>query len=117
MKKNVEIEKYFCDFCGKESYQWQTCLGCNDNVCHDCGIEYPHGVYASGSGDGLYCLPCDRILRSNGDKLHAAYRKITSLRNEIEGFEQDFRKREEEAGKELKRLREVATGHRESGND
>lgn len=108
MKKTVEKETTFCDVCGKEYPYCDVCLSCGKEVCHECakteGVEYKHSVWASGSGDGFYCNECDSKLKKTGDKLHAAYRKIVSLRNEQEGFYKDFKARGDKAEADLKKL-------------
>ena len=107
MKKKVTVEQTFCDVCGKEA-SYSKCMGCGKDLCYECrkveAVEYKHGVHFSGSGDGLYCLKCDKEKREGGDKLHLAYRKIEMLRNEATGFWTEFEKRTKEAENELKRL-------------
>lgn len=108
MKKQVIVEQSFCDLCGKEASGYTCCLCCGKELCYDCretaAKEYKHAVHLSGSGDSLYCLECDRKLRENGDKLHAAYRKIEALRHEEKGWYEDFRKRSDDAESKLKAL-------------
>ena len=105
MKKQITIDKSFCDFCGKEASGYSQCMCCGKDLCYGClkteAKEYPHSVYCSGSGDGLYCLQCDRNLRDSDDNLHAAYRKIESLRNELKGWSEDFKKRCNDAEAEV----------------
>lgn len=108
MKKQVTIEKAFCDVCDKEASGYQKCMICGKEFCYDCkelaAVEYKHGVHFSGSGDGLYCLDCDLKALRSGDKLHAAYRKIMALRNEAAGYYVDFEKRTKKAEEEFGRL-------------
>ena len=110
MKKEIKIERIFCDVCEKDA-GYNTCLGCGKEFCYDCkktdAIEYKHSVFFQGSGDGLYCPKCDKKMRENGDKLHAAYRQIKKLKNEYIGFYDDFNKRNEKAEAELKKLQEA----------
>lgn len=107
MKQRVTVEQVKCDFCGKEA-DWSKCLGCGIDICYDCrktkAKEYPHAVYFSGSGDGIYCAECDARLRKSGDKLHAAYLSIERLRNEQEGWYADFKKRMDKAEADLKKI-------------
>lgn len=110
MKKEVTVEKAFCDVCGKEASGYQKCIVCGKEFCYDChktaAIEYTAGVNFSGSGDGLYCLDCDEKALKSGDKLHAAYRTIKALKNEASGFYADFKRRREEAEEEVKKLQQ-----------
>jgi len=107
MKKLIEIEQTFCDFCGRDDCH-DKCLGCGKDICYTCkkieAKEYRHAVYCSGSGDGTYCHGCDLEKRKSGDKLHAAYRMIESLRNEMEGFSVNFKHRSDKAEAEIKAL-------------
>ena len=109
MIKQVLISQHFCDVCEKESYQWSLCTNCGKNICHNCqpanAKNYTHSVWTSGSGDGMYCLECDAELAKNGNKLHAAYRLIQSLRNESNGFYADFKDRADKAEETIKSLR------------
>ena len=86
MKKKVTIEKDFCDVCGKEASGYTKCDSCGKELCYECGEtelkEYNHAVHFQGSSNGKYCHECDAKLLANGDKKHAAYRKIAALRNE-----------------------------------
>jgi hypothetical protein len=108
MKRQVIVERTFCDICGKEASGYQKCIICGKEFCYDCtkiaAIEYEHGVHFSGSGDGLYCHECDKKALENGDKLHLAYLKIAALRNEAAGYWADFEKRTKKAEEELKRI-------------
>lgn len=108
MKKQVTVDQCFCDFCGKEASGYSKCLSCGKDVCYDCQKtkvkEYRHAINVMGSGDGLYCLECNDKLLGNGDKLHSAYCKIESLRNEAKAWSEDFRKRSSDAENALKAL-------------
>lgn len=108
MKKTITVEQSFCDVCGQESSGYTTCDSCGKDFCYECkkteAIEYAHAVFFSGSGDGLYCIDCDAKLRQNGDKKHAAYRAIQSLRHENKAWSEDFKKRAENAMDRLKAL-------------
>lgn len=109
MKKTVEKEVTICDFCEKDG-AFYSCLKCGKDICYECrkiqAVEYSHAVYFQGSGDGLYCIECDSILRIDGDPLHRAYQVIQSLRNERNGFYADFQKRQEAAEAHLKSLQQ-----------
>jgi len=108
MKRQVMVEKAFCDVCGKEASGYQECIVCGKEFCYDCreiaAIKYNHGVCFSGSGDALYCHECDKKALENGDKLHSAYRRIAALWNESAGYWADFEKRTKKAEEELKKL-------------
>ena len=108
MIKQTIVAQHFCDVCGKESSAWALCVHCGKNICYDCkpsnAKEYTHSVWASGSGDGMYCLECDAELSKNGNKLHAAYRLIKSLKNESNGFYADFKARADKAEQTIKSL-------------
>ena len=107
MKKSVTVEKLYCDVCGAESNEWNSCMICGKVFCYDCRKtqmkEYKHGVYYSGSGDGLYCNDCDRdLILSGDDEKHNAFRKIDDLRNELKEWDADFTIRIKEAEAHLK---------------
>lgn len=104
MKVTKQKEITCCDFCGDEG-TYEKCRACGKDVCYECqktqGVEYPHSVYCSGSGDGFYCHSCDK---SANDQLHKAYRAIQALRRENDGFYADFRNRTKAAEDRLKEL-------------
>ena len=106
MKKDVLVTKHFCDVCGAESESWNCCDHCAKDFCYDCRkkhmVEYTHSVFFSGSSDGRYCLECDNTLAHNGDKRHAAYKVVESLKRENKGFYVDFKERAEAAEKAVK---------------
>jgi len=110
MKKVVTepVEKINCDFCGGEAYEWNHCLNCGKHLCYDCiktfGKKYSHGVYISGSGDGLYCKECDARLIGTNNPLHTAYRAIDSLSNEYRAWSENFEKRRTTAEAHLWKL-------------
>ena len=107
MKKTVEVEMTICDFCGENDCH-RKCRGCGKDICFECmntnAKRYNSLVYAMTSDDGIYCHECDIEKLEDGDKLHAAYRKIESLKNEASGFNIDFKKRSDKAEAELKSL-------------
>ena len=108
MKKMVLKEIYYCDSCGKEAYV-TPCLKCGVEHCWECrkteGKEYPHSVYATGSGDGYYCSSCEAILKDTGsDERYVAYRVIASLRKEEEVWGTDYQRRRKIAEERLKAL-------------
>lgn len=109
MKKTISREVNVCDFCNSEADCYHRCRLCKKDVCYTCkdgcvGIEYRHGVYMQGSGDGFYCSACDAKARKSGDKLHAAYLAVQCLRNEAAGWGADFDKRRKAAEEVLDKL-------------
>lgn len=109
MKVTREVESNVCDQCGE--YASYECLTCHSDMCYECseskGVKYPHSLHFSGSGDGFYCLKCDRDLRETGtSSLHTAYLTIQSLRVEEKEFYTDLKIRAERAENELKRERQ-----------
>lgn len=109
MKKIIMKEVTFCDKCKEEDSYPDTCLCCGTQMCSTCaekhGIEYPHSVYCSGSGDGFYCKPCDAKLTASGtDMLHKAYQVIQSLRSELEDWSRAFKQRAKAAETLVKTL-------------
>jgi hypothetical protein len=111
MKKLIQIKQSFCDICGKKASGYDKCIICERDFCYDCvkteTIEYKHAVHFSGSGDGQYCHACNKKAFDNGDKLHAAYCKIASLRNEEIGWYSNFKERAEKAETALKKLQKI----------
>ena len=107
MKKTIKKETHFCDKCGKEESYITACMNCGTEMCYECwekhGKKYNHAIYFQGSGDGSYCNPCDVKLTSAGtDKRNNAYRAIKSLKDELEAWHTDFKKRQEIAEKAVK---------------
>jgi hypothetical protein len=110
MKKKINKEVILCDSCEKEVDYAQRCDCCGIELCYECGVDmmvdYSHSVYCSGSSDGKYCHSCDtKLSKSRENKLHNAYVKIRSLRNEQEAWYIDFKKRSDNAEKNAKELR------------
>ena len=105
MKTSKTIESHVCDFCKQSDQCYDKCVTCGKDVCYDCkkvaGVEYPHSVCCSGSGDGFYCHECDA---KDSTSLHAAYVAIRSLRLEAESFYRGYRERSEKAELRLKEL-------------
>ena len=109
MRKTIKKEVLICDKCGKEDSHLGACMKCGTEMCYECtrkhGKSYNHAVHFQGCGDGFYCNPCDAKLTNAGtDKLHNAYRAIKSLRDELEVWSNDFKKRKEEAEKAVESL-------------
>lgn len=108
MKKSVTEERTVCDFCKVNDAAYSKCTGCGKDICYECktihAISYDHAVYFQGSGDGLYCVECDRRLRAAQDPLHMAYEHVKALRNEMVGWGENFKKRSDAAEAKLKRL-------------
>jgi hypothetical protein len=110
MKKTKTVETIVCDVCETRG-AYKTCLGgCGKYICWECksegrAKEYAHAVYFSGSGDGTYCLECDKRLTAEGQPLHAAYRVVGHLRDEMKRWGDDFKIRADKAEANLKRLR------------
>ena len=107
MKKTIQKETHVCDKCGKEESYITACMNCGTEMCYECwekhGKKYNHAIYFQGSGDGSYCNLCDVKLTAAGtDKRHNAYRAIKSLKDELEAWHNDFKKRQEIAEKAVK---------------
>lgn len=109
MKKIVEKEVEFCDYCNREAGWVYACGNCSKGACYECksrvGVEYSRGIYGGGTGDGFYCSPCDIALSESGhDQKHNAYRVVRSLRDEYEGWSKNFEKRRKKAEADLEAL-------------
>lgn len=108
MKSTITIEVELCDFCGKDAQSWNSCLRCKRALCYYCletkAITYYHSTYASGGGDGRYCLDCDRKEAANPSPLWTTYVKIEALRGENERFYKDFELRRQAAEKALNEI-------------
>lgn len=86
-----------------------SCDKCGIDHCYDCkqtlGVTYPHAVFFTGSEDGYYCNTCDRILTKDGKNARfQAYQLIGRLRLEHDRFDEDFKRRREQAELALKKL-------------
>lgn len=112
MKKEKTIEVKVCDVCGDDNHVYEECLCCEKNFCYDCaktsGTDYPHAVYASGSGDGYFCHACKETILSTPNhklyKLLMAYLAITCLRSEMDASYKNFEERSRELEAKLKSL-------------
>lgn len=108
MKTTKTIEVECCDICKSESLT-AVCDSCGKVLCWDHrdthGVEYPHAVNFSGSGDGFYCKECDaKLLKSGKDKKYNAYRAITALRDEYNAWRIAFNERKDAAEAYLRSL-------------
>jgi hypothetical protein len=111
MFKTVTEKREYCDIC-KKRVAWYHCLACNKAYCYECGkteaVEYNHGVFFAGSGDGHYCKECDHDLSlcpaCEGFELHDAYLNIQALREENDKFYADFKKRSDAAERRIEVL-------------
>lgn len=89
MKKTVQREIEICDVCREaEANRWSKCDRCGNAFCYECrktgGVEYAHGVYSGGSGDGFYCAECNSaLIKSGKDPIFNAFQVIMALRSEI----------------------------------
>lgn len=110
MKRTTLKEVFVCDICGEEDNYMQQCTGCGIHICNACehdneAVSYQHAVSFSGSGDGFYCLDCDKKFKESKDNpLYNAYMHIQSLRAEHAAFYADFRNRQDEAEKHVEHL-------------
>ena len=120
MKKTVQKEVEFCDFCGKEAGYYH-CLKCGKDFCFDCqkakAATYRHSVRSEGSMDGIYCHDCNnKIMAGDGDgeNLFMAYLGIANLSKEYKIFTESFNPRRIAAEEKLEIL--WRNQHRESTN-
>lgn len=102
----VKVE--LCDHCDKhEAADYQKCQGCGKKFCYDCGedqlVQYNQGVFYS-SSDGKWCRECEAKPEVRSDPLHLAYAAVKSLRDEHDGWCEQFKKRQEATEKKLKHL-------------
>jgi hypothetical protein len=110
MKKVMRKEVEFCDGCNAETYV-TACMKCGVDHCWQCqekwGVEYAHGVYVKGSGDGYWCKPCDvQMSESGSDELYLAYVAIRQVRDEMIAFNAEWSQRKDAAESRLKQLQE-----------
>lgn len=104
MKAKKELDGYQCDGCGEFCVYMQECTGeCGKHFCYDCGkekfINYSHGIYVGGSGDGHFCGECHERLKDS--PILNAYQEIAELKRERDEFSWDFDKRRDAAEKKL----------------
>ncbi len=109
MKTTTTVEVKSCDICGKAD-TYDSCFGCGKDLCWRCcdnkkAVRYSHGVHIQGSGDGYYCLECDK--RLTDDPLHKSYVQIKQIRDEAERFHEAWDARRKVAEAECKRLYEA----------
>lgn len=103
MTREKTITVTVCNNCGDDISYPEPCLQCGKNYCHDCSksmvVDYSHGVYVCGSGDGRYCKTCDRRLREaeGSEPLHAAYIAIEDLKREQLQWGKSFEERRKNA--------------------
>lgn len=95
-----------CDFCGAEQDYCSHCINCGKDMCRKCeeqqGTEYKHGVYFSGSDDGLYCGECHAVMLKRPTELFRAYQQISWLRKEDDLWRANFKIKVDDAQKRLK---------------
>jgi hypothetical protein len=116
MKKQVTVEKTYCDLCGSED-SWSHCLGCGKDACYHCysetlpaterkAVRYSSGVYTGGSDDAVYCTPCDiRLSETKSSPLHRAFTAVRDLRDEARAWNVAFDKRRRDAEARVRELR------------
>ena len=85
MKARIETEQTFCDYCNAITDYSYKCDTCGKDACYECNkkqnIEYHHGVYVSGSGDGTYCKACDaKHLKDGTDLVYNAFQRVRLAR-------------------------------------
>lgn len=85
MKARIETEQTFCDYCQAMVDYSQSCDTCGKDACYECSkkqnIDYQHGVYMSGSGDGRYCKACDAKHNQSGtDPVWNAFQRVKRVR-------------------------------------
>ena len=107
MKKMIQIEATFCDYCGKQDYV-EKCLGCGIEYCLECkkilGVQYPD-FFNSFSTGGFFCNICDtKFLKDGNNALHTAYKRIKDLQNESKLFYDDLMIRVNKSEIVLKKL-------------
>jgi hypothetical protein len=107
MKKTITQEVDCCDICERPHAHY-GCDNCGKVYCYDHSEshlkKYAHGVHFGGSDDGCYCLECDAALLKSGDKLHAAYLRVASLRDENAGWYERLKARADIAEGAVSRL-------------
>lgn len=91
MKAETKIIGTFCDWCNAlvGEYSGYSCHTCGKDACYDCAkkqtVEYSHGVYCSGSGDGRYCKECDKKhLQSGRDAVWNAFQRVKRAREMVQ---------------------------------
>lgn len=108
MKRAKTVTVTVCDGCGADCDNPTPCLRCDKNFCYGCrstkASEYRRSVHCSGTGDGLYCYPCETALMKVPTPVFVAYLTIKRLQAESEYFYRDFETRAKEAEAILKRL-------------
>lgn len=115
MKTTRTIEVAVCDLCGTADAGYYRCLGCHKDVCFDCAKSakaktFSAGVYFSGSGDGVFCIPCLTAPPPAITELLAAYRDVDSLRAYLKAQDVENRVRVEAAESSLKALLSAREG-------
>lgn len=110
-RKQTIKEVTICDACGSDQCFRDNCLGCGVEHCYEChkklGVEYQHGVYLQGSGDGYYCNRCEANKDIIATPLHKAYATIRNIREQHDRFYIDFDNRRKAAEAELKRIQSL----------
>lgn len=109
MKKTVEKEVEFCDFCGKEMPFSHECRICGKASCYECDeanlTTFNHAVNFSGSGDGTYCNKClGKPIPKEHLPLLQAYHGILNLCAEAKAWHLDFDSRTKTAESRVKEL-------------
>ena len=95
MKVKKECEVVACDFCG-HNHTFNKCILCGKDVCWNCETDptkvkaFDSGVYLVSSLKDVICLSCYKKAKEAGDKLLLAYEEIERLRNEYNGWHEQF---------------------------
>lgn len=107
IEKTVTIRQ--CDFCDSDEDCHHKCDGCGKDFCYDCMndatkiVEYRHALCVSGSGDGHYCLECDK--KFEDDPLHISYLVLKDLIDHRKQYIQTTDKQAKEVESRIRSLR------------
>ena len=110
MKKIVEREVIFCNFCESDNSVYYHCNGCGKDFCYKCqnkkavGQKFAHAVHFSGSCDCFLCMDCLANPTPETKEILAGYLKIQQLRNEAKSWNDDFDKRCKTAEAEVNKI-------------
>src|SRR5215475_14042413 len=105
MKTQRTVTFATCDFCPSKEGCYQTCRKCGKDVCYNCQKQVRSQMHCESSGDPTFCQGCyAEEVKSSTDPVFLACLAVVRLRNEMDGWYEEFKKRQKEVEGRAERL-------------